>query len=100
MSHYGNLALVAAGTTVTLVLGVTTIAGAIDTTASCMPGPSAGSEIAVSCSGPDPAVETVTATATATATVTVTPRSALTPDEAATRNPTRSSAGRAQTTAP
>jgi hypothetical protein len=75
MSHYGNLALVAAGTTLTLVIGVTAIAGAIDTTASCTPAHSAdqapgASPGSVICTVATPAVETITATATATVTVT------------------------------
>jgi hypothetical protein len=99
MSHYGNLALVAAGTTVTLVLGVTTLAGAIDTTVPCRPAQSDNETPEVSqspaiCIEPDPAVETVTATATAT--VTVTPKPV--PSETATPTPVRTAADGASAT--
>jgi hypothetical protein len=103
MSHYGNLALVAAGTTVTLVLGVTTLAGAIDTTASCTPATPAsqtpeGSPSTDTCTGPTPAVETVTATATAT--VTVTPKPTPKPSDRATRTPAHTTVGGAPATTP
>jgi hypothetical protein len=106
MSHYGNLALVAAGTTLTLVIGVTAIAGAIDTT-SCRPAgsgdqASGDSPDTVACIVATPPVETVTATATAT--VTVTSKLSAMSSETASRARARASAGGAPastlTTAP